>query len=54
MAEQVAVEPEDIEAIFALLAEKGGPLPIDVLVERYVTRLKERVTKEAEAAAASS
>jgi hypothetical protein len=54
VAEQATVEPEDIEAIIALLKDKNGPLPLDILVERYVARLKERITKETESAPASA
>ena len=46
MAEQATVEPDDIDAIIAMLKETGGPLPLDVLVERYVARLKERMSKD--------
>ncbi len=51
MAEQATVEPSDIEDIVALLKESKGPLPLETLVERYVARLKERVTAATEAAA---
>jgi len=54
MAEQATVEPADIEEIVALLKAKDGPLSLDILVERYVTRLKERVTEQTEAAAGSA
>jgi len=50
MAEQAVVEPDDIEDLIALLKEKNGPLSLDILVERYVSRLKDRVSKETEAA----
>jgi hypothetical protein len=51
MATQAVVEPDDVEDMIALLREKDGPLALDALVERYVSRLKERVIKEAEAVA---
>jgi hypothetical protein len=54
MATQAVVEPDDVQDIVALLKEKDGPLALDVLVERYVSRLKERVIKETEAAATSA
>lgn len=50
MAEQATVEPSDIDDVITLLKETNGPLPLETLVERYVARLKERVTAEAEAA----
>jgi hypothetical protein len=54
MAEQATVEPDDVDAIIAMLKETGGPLPLGVLVERYVARLKERVTKDTETAPANA
>jgi hypothetical protein len=54
MAEQTVIAPEDIESLVALLKGQDGPLSLDVLVEHYVARLKERVIKEAEAAPASA
>jgi hypothetical protein len=51
MAEQATVEPSDIEEIVTALKQSNGPLPLETLVERYVARLKERVTAATEAAA---
>jgi hypothetical protein len=50
MAEQATVDPSDIEDLVMLLKETQGPLPVDALLERYVARLKERVTAQNEAA----
>ncbi len=50
MAEQATVETSDIEDIVMMLKESNGPLPLEILVERYVARLKERVTAATEAA----
>jgi len=49
VAIQATVEPEDIEELLGLLRDKVDPLPLDVLLERYVERLKERAAKDAEA-----
>ena len=49
VAIQATVEPEDIEELLGLLRDKMDPLPLDVLLERYVERLKERAAKDAEA-----
>lgn len=54
MAYQATIESEDVEDIIALLKEKDGPQPLDVLLERYVARLKERAIKEVETAPANS
>ena len=51
MADQVTIEQTDIDDMLALLRESNGPLSLDTLVERYVARLKERVTAQAETAA---
>jgi len=53
VANQATVEPDDVEDIIALLREKTDPQPLDVLLERYVARLKERAMKEIEAAPAN-
>ena len=53
MALQATVEALDIEDMVAFLKEQEGPVALDVLVERYVTRLKERATAEATAPAQS-
>ena len=53
MANQATVEPDDVEDILALLREKDDPQPLDVLLERYVARLKERALKELDAAPAN-
>lgn len=53
MANQATVEPEDVEDLIELLRDKTDPQPLDVLLERYVARLKERALKDAEAAPAS-
>ena len=53
MANQATVEPDDVEDILALLRDKTDPQPLDVLLERYLARLKERATKEVEAAPAN-
>ncbi len=46
MPDVAVVEQSDIEDMIAFLREKGGPVDLDTLVERYVSRLKERVTGE--------
>jgi hypothetical protein len=54
MAGQAVVEQADIDDMYALLKEKAAPAPLEDLVLRYVARLKERVTSEAEAAPAEN
>ena len=49
MAEQATIEEADIEDLVVLVKESKGPVPLETLVERYVARLKERVTAETEA-----
>jgi hypothetical protein len=49
MPEQATIEQSDIDDFIALLKEKNGPLPLEVLVERYVARLKDRVVAETDA-----
>jgi hypothetical protein len=53
MATQAVIEQDDVEDMVALLRATDGPLSLDVLVERYIARLKERVTKEVETAPAN-
>jgi hypothetical protein len=53
VASQATVEPEDIEDLVDLLKEKDSPQGFNVLLERYVARLKERAIKEAETVAAN-
>jgi hypothetical protein len=51
MAEPMTIEQSDIDDMIALLRESNGPVPLDTLVERYVSLLKERVTAQMDAPA---
>lgn len=50
MPEQATVQESDVEDLVALLKGRASPAPFGVLLERYVARLKERVTAATEAA----
>ncbi len=53
MPDMAVVEASDLEDMIAFLRETGGPVDLDVLVERYVARLKQRVMAEPEPSTAA-